>query len=948
MKRILPIIAAVFFTVTASAQAPGIFNYQAVARNAVGNALSNKNVTLRITVHDGSATGSNVYSETRAVTTNAFGLFNVQIGSSGATNVSGTVLGVNWASGTKFLQVEMDQNGGSSFITMGTSQLASVPYALNASSAGPVGAASGDLTGTYPSPTLIPTGVTAGTYGNATSYPTFTVDTKGRIIFAGNLPLPVVPPFPTSLPPNGPAGGDLSGTYPNPRVVGLQNNPVSNAAPAFQNFLIWNGSAWAPGTASSAGLLTGSGTLNFVSKWTPNGTTLGNSQIFDDGTNVGVGTITPFGKLHVVQNNSGVVIGGGPVTGSELKFLNAGTSHMSIYNRGNNALTFAQTSSLSQTNTVGNPLMTLTSIGNLGLGTTTPATTLDVLGNFKLVDGTQGANKVLTSNAAGVASWQVIPAGTGGTGTLNYIAKWTPTGTTLGNSQVFDDGTNVGVNTITPAAKLDVLNTGATVAGNFIINNAANTQAAVFGKTNGTSATSIGVRGQAIASSSLITALSVPSGVLGESTAAWGVTGLSTNSVGVIGATSGLNLGVGVYGQVYNAAPASTSIAVLGVGQGGNTFALQTQTGKVAFTGLGEGIGKVFTSNNTGEGTWQTLSAIGAVAGSGTLNFIPKWTPNGTTLGNSQVFDNGTTLGINTLVGTGRVEVLQSAATGAMINATNSNAANTANGVSVININPSSNITSASSGGGAGIFVRKGTALVGGIVPTPSAIYATSSQASSAGVVGVTENGFGVAGGAIGSGSVGVLGQAFVSGATALQGVAIAGSKALITGGAVQMTGINEAAGAVLTSDATGNASWQVAPGITLSAFTSNISVPNNTFVPITQWAFINNEDGGANYNNVTGEYTITKRGVYQVNAVVVWQAFVCPDVRIQTFVNGSFDFETTANFNSGFGSTNMFYARRYAAGDKVKFGLVQFSGSTQTTTGTVPANNLSIQFLHN
>ena len=90
-KIILQTIVAVLFTTVAAAQAPGIFNYQAVARNSVGNALSNKTVSLRITIHDGSATGSNVYSETRTVSTNTFGLFNVQIGSPGATNVSGSV-----------------------------------------------------------------------------------------------------------------------------------------------------------------------------------------------------------------------------------------------------------------------------------------------------------------------------------------------------------------------------------------------------------------------------------------------------------------------------------------------------------------------------------------------------------------------------------------------------------------------------------------------------------------------------------------------------------------------------------------------------------------------------------------------------------------------------------------------------------------------------------------
>ncbi|GGH56349.1 hypothetical protein GCM10007423_64820 [Dyadobacter endophyticus] len=49
---------------------------------------------------------------------------------------------------------------------------------------------------------------------------------------------------------------------------------------------------------------------------------------------------------------------------------------------------------------------------NVGIGTTTPAAKLHVVGNVAIQDGTQGAGKVLTSDAAGIASWQA-PAGAG-------------------------------------------------------------------------------------------------------------------------------------------------------------------------------------------------------------------------------------------------------------------------------------------------------------------------------------------------------------------------------------------------------------------------------------------------------------------------------------------------------------------------------------------------------
>jgi len=128
MKQFYTIIIFLLFSVTLSAQAPSSFKYQAVLRDARGNTKANTKVTIIIDILQGSTSGIKVYSETHNVTTDTYGLINLEIGK--GTSTLGSISGIDWSEGPYFIRVTVDG------IEMGTNQLLSVPYALYAKTAG--------------------------------------------------------------------------------------------------------------------------------------------------------------------------------------------------------------------------------------------------------------------------------------------------------------------------------------------------------------------------------------------------------------------------------------------------------------------------------------------------------------------------------------------------------------------------------------------------------------------------------------------------------------------------------------------------------------------------------------------------------------------------------------------------------------------------------------------
>jgi hypothetical protein len=190
---------------------------------------------------------------------------------------------------------------------------------------------------------------------------------------------------------------------PNGAILGtdnLGNLTLTNFTGNANDVLLGNGTFGPP--PGSTGVTNTCNTNNYLSKVTaPN--QLGCSQVFDNGTNIGIGTTTPTAQLHTT-----------------------GTVRFQNYASGPNGAI---------------------------LGT-------DNLGNLTLTNFTGNANDVLLGNGT-----FGIPPGGGATitcPTSNYVPKITAANQ-LGCSQIFDNATNVGIATTSPNAKLHIANGDARV-----------------------------------------------------------------------------------------------------------------------------------------------------------------------------------------------------------------------------------------------------------------------------------------------------------------------------------------------------------------------------------------------------------------------------------------------------------------------------------------------------
>lgn len=366
------------------AQSPQAIPYQAIARDVNGSVLSNQSIGLRITLID-----SNInlmdYQETHLVTTNALGLFTLNIGQ--GTPLFGTFSAISWPiSGNEHIQVEMDAAGGTNYTTMGITKLNSVPFALhaNTSSDNKWNANGNNIYNNN-----------AGNLGIGTSSPGAKLDVNGMAFFRNN------------------AGGFVTGGGTGVKIS-TENNKGGIFGFDYTNF--------AP--------------IDLI--------------LQGEGANVGIGNHFPESTLHITKPNDAttVTIGGNSQAG-QFTALRLQTSA----NQGG----YSNIQSIKYSGYDFGDLILNKDGGNIGIGTASPSAKLEVAGNVKIADGTQGSGKVLTSDANGMATWQA-PSGTFetdpkvGTLAINTIPTWN--GTSLANGTITDITNKIGIGTSSPSEQL--------------------------------------------------------------------------------------------------------------------------------------------------------------------------------------------------------------------------------------------------------------------------------------------------------------------------------------------------------------------------------------------------------------------------------------------------------------------------------------------------------------
>jgi hypothetical protein len=677
MKKIFLIIACVgTFIINLSAQSfpSKNLNYQAVVRDNAGAILANQLVSFRFGIFQDTlpvATVQPRYQEVHNTKTNPFGMVNLLIGK--GTAVKGLFDTLQWTSKYRYILVEIDQTGGSTFKRMGYTQLQSVPYAqvaldaVNKPALGELknvnltGATSGQVlkfNGTTWTPATDATSGGGGgsdnqtlsisgnqlsiSNGNSVTLPTGTIYTAGSGI---NI-----------------SGNTISATD-NSATNELQSLSLSGNTLSLSN---GGGSVILP-SGGGGGSLNGTGTAGNLARWT-SANTLGDAAIQQDiESNLGVNVIPQTAyKMRIkssLASSRPLEILGNNVPGSGIQFtLNDATQNAEI-NVQSAITNFRTTSSalaLNARSASALPLMAdhlqIRNNGNVTIGLFDPMSSSDLLsvrGNIGIKDGSynfynnsnvatadisciEPTNKLHIHSIATNAGIEMISTGgkielaTNGIGGATSEMKVENGKVTIGNGsgtqpklevvgQVKITGGTPGTGKVLTSDATGLATWETPIAGG-------GSQWTTTGSNiynNNAGSTMIGTTIPSVAPNKLYVVASGMDGIRSVSDAGCAVCAQNTAGTAVAGTTSGVGIG-GLFSSSAGHA-LITGTGKVGIGTFSPTQKMDID-GQIRIRGGSPAAGKVLTSSADGTATWENLPVVGSqwsLSGIGVTNANP-------------------------------------------------------------------------------------------------------------------------------------------------------------------------------------------------------------------------------------------------------------------------------------------------------------------------------------